>query len=455
MSTTKVKVGLAALAAFLTASTGELATASVSRSDNIRRLTSIVGLPPGTRSSVWDAAFQGDLLVAAVDGNDPDDPEAEEGAVLYRILQDKPYLELLSFYRCRGNYGDVAVWGDHLFIPVPATATVGPSLEASNDQTSARCNNTHDSVGRGGVRIVNISDPSRPKQVGFVATRCGANHLAVMPHGGELVIYGSFDCPEDMPTPVSGGYGSMIVVCFDPSRPSAADSCSKADISPLLGCLDVTVHVERRIGACIDQDAFALLDLSDPYNPKMGRSVPLSRLLFSGAFTWDGQYLAVTEGGVNTAGEQCGGHPDTSPRVRFFNVENPAEPVEVGSWGMPRLALPPCFASTVGMMPTRDGSYRATVAFGSGGMSVIDFTRPASPSEAAFYAWPKHPVYNAYWYNGRIYALRGATETVAEAVAEADLESLVTVLRMEGTGPRRMRFFRGRFNPQSLVEDFR
>ena len=437
----------------LVAPTPASGDAPESASGGLREMASVVALGSGTDASVWDLAFQDDLVIAAADGNDPDRPNAVEGLVLFRILDDAPYLKRISTYRCRGNYGDVVVWGRYAFIPVPRVARDGrPSLEAPNDQENARCNNTDDSFGKAGIRIVDVSDPQAPQQAAFIEIYCGANHLTVLPHRGKLVIYGAYDCQEEGEPAVSGGNGGMIVACFNPDRPASARQCSKVELSGLLGCLDITVHVRRKLGACIDTHQFALMDLSDPHNPVAGEPVPVAgSYMFSGSFSWDGSHLVVTDAGVNTGGQPCLGRGDGQvPEITLFDVEDTSAPTRVGAWSAPGPVEGPCYPSTVGMIPTRSGQLLGTIAYGNAGVRVLELSDPNGVREVAHAEW-SDPVYAAYWYNGRIYATRGATENFADTPGA----SYLSVLELEGTARPQVHYFPTRFNPQTLLEDFR
>lgn len=424
---------------------------SVNRSENIRELSTVKAIGAGADSSVWDAALQGDVLAVGLDGNDPDAAEAVEGLVLFRRRGGAPYLKKVATYRCRGNYGDVALWGRYAFIPVPYGGA-----EAPNDEQNPRCNPGGDSRGKSGVRIVDISDLNHPFQVGFVETPCGANRISLLPQRHRVLLYGSNDCPEDLPPLIGGGFAGLNVICLNPHEPSSAKVCSKPDLEVLGGCADFLIHAARKLGACVDANRVGLFDLSDPLNPALiGDPITVPEgLLISGGFTWDGLHLAITDAGVNTAGEPCPADDNAVRRVIFYNIEDTTAPVEAGDWALPRPAAPPCFPAYLGMLPMKNGRYLASIAYGAGGVSIVDFTQPGTPREIAHFAWGDRPVYSAYWYNGRIYVARGGSDTVLHETLGA-MDSVVSVLKMKDTGRKHVHFFKTRYNPQTVLKDFR
>jgi hypothetical protein len=91
--------------------------------------------------------------------------------------------------------------------------------------------------------------------------------------------------------------------------------------------------------------------------------------------------------------------------------------------------------------------YIAAVGYRSAGFSVVDFSDPSAPVEAAFYHQMEDDnvpdVWSAYWYNGRIYTNDNAASRG------------VSVYEMEGTGAADVRYFKGRMNPQVQIPSFK
>jgi hypothetical protein len=123
-----------------------------------------------------DLAFQRKLVVAGT----------YQGTAFYRILKRKPFLRQIGFHACPGSQGDVSVWGRFVFVSIDSAT--------SNGRRSSVCNNTktnlsNNSVDKEGLRIVDISQPRHPRQVGFVETDCGSHTHTLVPDSGNLFVY--------------------------------------------------------------------------------------------------------------------------------------------------------------------------------------------------------------------------------------------------------------------------
>jgi len=123
-----------------------------------------------------DMAFRDDLLVAG----------SYHGFNMYKIDKDG-IPNLLSSIVCPGGQGDVSIVGDLLIMSV--------------EQLRGRLDCGREGVGRDasperfrGIRIFDISDLSRPKQVGAVQT-CRGSHTHSVVSGpsedGKIIVYNS------------------------------------------------------------------------------------------------------------------------------------------------------------------------------------------------------------------------------------------------------------------------
>ena len=123
-----------------------------------------------------DMAFSGDVLVA---GN-------YHGFNIYR-LQEGGIPKLISSVVCPGGQGDVSIVGDLLIMSVEQTrGRVDCGLEGVSDDVSAERFR--------GLRILDISDLTRPVQVGAVQTCRGSHtHSVIAGPGkdGKIIVYNS------------------------------------------------------------------------------------------------------------------------------------------------------------------------------------------------------------------------------------------------------------------------
>src|SRR5690606_31318306 len=121
-----------------------------------------------------DMAFSGDVLVAG----------SYHGFNVYRLRHDGAP-ELLSSVVCPGGQGDVSIVGDLLFMSVEETrGRLDCGLEGvTGDVSEERFR---------GLRIFDISDLTRPVQVGAVQT-CRGSHTHSVVSGpdedGKIIVY--------------------------------------------------------------------------------------------------------------------------------------------------------------------------------------------------------------------------------------------------------------------------
>lgn len=367
----------------------------------------------------WGLAIQGSLLAAAMyePPSPPDAAEQTTGVALFRITADERFVRQLSFYRCDG-WREVAVWKRWAFQSV-YSGDSSDAAQARNDNTfeSDTCNSTDDSTGRFGLRVIDISDPRRPYQIDFIDTPCGVGPFALFPRRGKLYVLSNSGCADTLGNPAANGiYGDLEVLVFDPRRPRSGRLGGRPPILPMAGCVDIAVLVSRDLMSCANLDHFALFDLSDPPNPTPFAAEPTTVAdangLSASAFTWDGQYLAILEAANIYTSDMhqrvCSEDASVGPKIRFFNIEDPAAPQAVSTWTLPRA---PCAPFSIQMLPSQD-RYLVSVTYGSSGFEVIDFSDPTSPRSAGGLlpdevaragATEGREFFGAYWFAGPFY----------------------------------------------------
>lgn len=382
---------------------------------NVHRLTTVANaMPDGSKWGTTFMAFEDDLLIAPALVWDwitsvTETPLTSKGLSIFRILDDAPYLQRLSFYRCAvGEWGDVSIWKRFVFM----------SIAGNNSYRSKTCNNTDSSKDAQGIRIVDISDPENPRQIKFVRTQCGSLGHTVFPRNGKLYIYdGTGGQCRVLRNPTS----RLDIIEFDPQHPrrTRVTSAPNLHTSQLQGCYETLVIEHRQLFACTFLDRAALYDTSDPLNPVYvgAAQTPTSFSANNLSATWDGNVLVMSDAGDGGQPLQSCSASAPVPDFYFFDIEDVSNPVLLGTYSLERIVMPAddrllrnCNSWSATVLPSKKpGRYVMTVGYAAGGLSLIDFTDPSTAFEVGYWFEGDGPasysdVSGAYWYQGRIYA---------------------------------------------------
>jgi hypothetical protein len=353
---------------------------------------------------------------------------------------------LRSSLVCPGGQGDPSVYRNLLFI----------SVEETSGRVDCGTQGVADSVSADrfrGVRIFDISDIARPRQIAAVQT-CRGSHThtlltdprdkanvyiyvagtSVVRPAAELAGCSPLPPEQDPKTslfqievirvPLAAPQNASIV-----SMPRIFADSATGDIAGLWKggshgpgtqstadtnqCHDITVYPEIGLAAGACSGNGILLDIRDPVNPKRIDEVsdPNFAYWHSATFSNDGKKVLFTD-------EWGGG---TQPRCRDTDLpEWGANAIFTRDEGGLRFAsyfkLPAaqtaqenCVAHNGSLIPV-PGRDIFVQAWYQGGISVIDFTNAAHPVEIAYF--DRGPVnandlvlggyWSAYWYNGLI-----------------------------------------------------
>ncbi|RFF26697.1 MULTISPECIES: DUF305 domain-containing protein [unclassified Wenzhouxiangella] len=382
-----------------------------------------------------DMAFTDDVLVA---GN-------YHGFNVYDISSEKP--ELMSSIVCPGGQGDVSIAGDLLIMSVQDMRArvdcglMGVAGKVSEDRFR-------------GLRIFDISDLTRPVQVGSVQT-CRGSHTHTIVSGdgesGSLIVYNSGTSPvreeEEMEgcvdttrygdertalfridiieIPVERPQDAHIVdspaVFADPESGNLAGLWAGGDhgeetqeTNETDHCHDITVFPEKNLAAGACSGNGILFDISDPLNPQRIDEVvdPGFAYWHSATFNNDGTKVLFTDEWGGGSRPRCrASDPLDWGADAFYDIVD-GELVEGGYFKMPAPQTPEenCVAHNGSIIPV-PGRDIFVQAWYQGGVSVVDFTDSSNPYEIAFF--DRGPVngeeltmggyWSTYWYDGRIY----------------------------------------------------
>jgi uncharacterized protein (DUF305 family) len=380
-----------------------------------------------------DMAFFDDVLVAG----------SFHGFNIFRLADDGAPA-LLSSIVCPGGQGDVSVAGNLLIMSVQETRSrLDCGLEGIAEDVSPERFR--------GIRIFDISDLTRPVQVGAVQTCRGSHtHSIVAVEDDRIIVYnsgtstirdeeelaGCYDLPGDVRTalfridvieiPIDDPASARIVrspaVFADPEdegilaglwRGGEHDDDSQ-ETSVTDQCHDITVFPELKLAAGACSGNGILFDITDPLDPQRLDAVVDRGFAYwhSATFSNDGTKVLFTD-------EWGGG---TRPRCRAYDpldwgadaiydiVDGKLEFRGYFKMPAPQVEQENCVAHNGSIIPI-PGRDIFVQAWYQGGLSVIDFTDSANPVEIAYF--DRGPIdeenlvlggyWSAYWYEGRIY----------------------------------------------------
>ena len=382
-----------------------------------------------------DMAFRDDLLVAG----------SYHGFNMYKI-DSGGIPNLISSVVCPGGQGDVSIVGDILIMSVEENRSrIDCGLEGvSRDASPERFR---------GIRIFDISDLERPKQVGAVQT-CRGSHTHSVVEGptvdGKIIVYnsgtGRVRDDEEMEECVGNIAGDQRTALFridvieipisDPSKSRIVSSpavFADPETGSLAGlwrggdhgddtqdtrrtdqCHDITVFPSAKIAAGACSGNGILFDISDPYNPKRLDVVTDKGFAYwhSATFNNDGTKVIFTDewGGGGRARCRAWDPLDWGADAIYDIVDNKLEFRSHYKMPAPQMETENCVAhnGSIIPIPNRDIFVQAWY---QGGLSIMDFTDSSNPVEIAYF--DRGPIlkdllisggyWSTYYYEGDIY----------------------------------------------------
>jgi uncharacterized protein (DUF305 family) len=393
--------------------------------------------PPGFNFNFanTDMAFSGDLLAA---GN-------YHGFNLYRLsAEGQP--RLLSSVICPGGQGDLSIVGNLIIMSVEQNrgrvdcGTQGVSGQASPERFR-------------GLRIFDISNPERPRQVGQVQT-CRGSHTHSIVSGpgadGMIIVYNSGTSGVRSEEELAGCVGEVPgdsrtalfridvieIPVADPSRARIVDSPA-VFADPATGrlaglwqggdhgagtqetdrtdqCHDITVFPSRNLAAGACSGNGIIFDITDPRRPRRIDVVsdPNFAYWHSATFNNDGTKVLFTDEWGGGGAPRCRAQdPLTWGANAIYDIVGGRLQFR-DHWKLPAAQSEQenCVAHNGSIVPVPGRDIFAQ-AWYQGGLSVTDFTDSANPVEIAFFdrgpVHAEHMVgagyWSTYWYNGRIY----------------------------------------------------
>jgi hypothetical protein len=393
-----------------------------------------------TYSSGTDIAFWSDVAVA---GNQS--PGGFRLLKLGRPGDPRSAIRELAQFDCNGSQSDVSIWKTLVFVSID-----GP-------RASEACDSGTGGAGFEGIRVVDIGslDDPNPQQVAFVRTDCGSHtHTLVPDPANRRVLLYVLSYPLGAPTPSCNvvSHRKISVVEVPLANPAGARVIATPDVSPAIGCHDVTVLVPRKLAgaACITESQ--LWDISDPVHPRVLSHIvnPAINIHHGTTFSFDGNTLAIGDelGGAAVAPGCLDGNEHLPiGAIWFYDVANPALPLLRGTFRIPQeVTATLCTAHNFNAVPLKTSRDLLVSAWYRGGTTVVDFTDPANPRQIGYYIVSSPVASNAwssYWYRDQILANNLGTRGF-DAFFLDDRDVQKDAVRLPHLNPQTMEAIRGR-----------
>jgi hypothetical protein len=391
-------------------------------------------------------------------------------------ISDPAKIKLVASMVCPGGQGDVSVYGHLLFMsveaangrldcgtqgfPTPASATPAPAPPADPATPGAPAARQRpplpppspDRVK--GVRIFDISDLTKPKQVADVQT-CRGSHthtLVIDPKDKDNVyIYVSGSAGVRQAEELAGCSGAdpsadpdtalfTIVVIKVPlahpelakvvNSPKIFTDPSTGDVNGLWkggthgegtqttsatrGCHDITVRSDLGLAAGACSGNGILLNISDPVHPVRIDAVndPNYAFWHSANFSNDGTKVLFTDEWGGGGQPRCrASDPMNWGADAIFNLKgNKLTLASYYKMPAPQTELENCVAHNGSLIPI-PGRDVEVQSWYQGGVSIVDFTDITHPIEIGYFDrgpvdGTKHAMggqWSTYWFNGYIY----------------------------------------------------
>ena len=379
-----------------------------------------------------DMAFKDNILIAG----------SYHGFNIYELDEDG-IPNLISSVVCPGGQGDVSIVGDLLIMSVEENRSrLDCGLEGINSDSSPERFR--------GIRIFDVSNLSKPKQVGAVQTCRGSHTHSVVSttKDNKIIVYNSgtgrvrdndekaecfgwdgggssYFSIDVIEIPINNPSDSRIVkspkVFMDLETGNVAGlwrggdhGDDTQDTNTTNQCHDITVFPSANIAAGACSGNGILFDISDPYNPERLDVVTDVGFAYwhSATFNNDGTKVIFTDewGGGGRARCRAWDPLDWGADAIYDIVDNKLIFKSHYKMPAPQLETENCVAhnGSIIPIPNRDIFVQAWY---QGGISIMDFTDSTNPVEIAYF--DRGPIledilitggyWSTYFYEGFIY----------------------------------------------------
>jgi hypothetical protein len=362
-------------------------------------------------------------------------------------IEDPGKARLIATVVCPGGQGDVSIYGNLLFMSVEQTrGRIDCGLQGIPTTVSAERFR--------GVRIFDITDLKKPRQVAAIQTCRGSHTHTLVPdpkdkaniyvyvsgtsavRSGEELTGCSAEMPDKDPNtalfsidviqvPLAAPQNAKIInrprIFADPATGNVAGLWPGGNHGPdtqttrlTSQCHDITVFTEIGLAAGACSGNGILMDISDPVHPvRLDQAVDSTFAFWhSATFNNDGTKVIFTDEWGGGSRPRCRAiDPPTWGGNAIFDIVDRKLQFK-SHYKMPAAQTEQenCVAHNGSLIPV-PGRDIMVQAWYQGGLSVFDFTDSEHPVEIAFFdrgPMNEKDLYSAgywstYWYNGHIY----------------------------------------------------
>lgn len=289
---------------------------------------------------------------------------------------------------CAGSGYDLGLWRD--------VAVMSSDSASGNSSTEGGCN-VDGTENQEGIRLVDISNRSRPREIKFVVTQCGSHTNLVVPRGKKAYVY-----VQSYPASTSGACPSAhgIISVVDITKPAKAEVVSTPSTFPAVGCHDGSVAGKLAFMACLTEGQ--VWDISDPTQPEILAHInDVPDAIWHSTDTSNDGKTAIFGFESFQGGPLACNDATQAPfgALWFYDVSDPTNPVQQGSFVPPRTIAGTCTAHNFTVVPGIERDALVT-AWYSAGFMVVDFSDPAAPEEFGHYLPEGTNTWDAKWYRG-------------------------------------------------------
>ena len=243
-----------------------------------------------------------------------------------------------------------------------------------------------------GINLLDVSNPTQPKQLGFWPVPDGTHTLTK--HPTEPLIYTS-DSGYLMDT------RNHIIDVSDPASPRQVAIGGRS-------CHDITFRITKQEklafcaagGDAVTGRATEIWDVSDPLEPEVVGSIVDEGIAYPhlAVATPDGKFLVISDEAVPSSCSDPAAERDYGA-LSIYDIRRRTAPKMVGFINV-FCGGPGCLAHNFNFIP---GTRLLVTSWWQGGTSVYNLDDPRHPSEIAFFDPDDRVVWSSYWYRGHIY----------------------------------------------------